>query len=248
MLGIWSFAGLSFPCSWIMTNPMSDQPVLLDVNVRFPDTGSLYTPKTPDGLCFAGGNLLPGNLLRAYRNGVFPWSANPFTWWSPEPRAIFDLDHIHIPRRLAQIIRSGKFTITYDTCFTRVIKACAASSARRTETWIAPEFIEAYSELHRIGHAHSCEVWQEKKLAGGIYGVAIGGFFAGESMFSLVDNASSVGLIHLFDSLRARGYQLFDTQVANDHTRRFGVMEISRKEYLSRLERALQTNCLFPGS
>ncbi|MDK3156815.1 leucyl/phenylalanyl-tRNA--protein transferase [Kamptonema cortianum] len=220
-------------------------PVILKPDILLPPRGALYRPKTTDGLCFIGGNLHPHNLLTAYRNGVFPWSAEPVTWWSPDPRAVFDLSTITPSRRLAQIIRQKKFHITFDTCFTRVIQECARPTDRRPETWIATAFVEAYSELHHAGHAHSCEVWHSDELVGGLYGVSIGGFFAGESMFTRMDNASSVGLFHLFDRLRSQGFQLFDSQVLNPHTHRMGAVEISRLEYLSRLRTALRANCPF---
>lgn len=227
---------------------MSGHLPILDATARFPNGSSpLYKPKTPDGLCFIGGNLQPDNLLRAYCNGVFPWSADPLTWWSPTPRAIFELGRIRVPRRLAQVVRTGKFSITYDTCFRSVMEGCAALTAKRPETWISPEFIEAYCSLHGQGYAHSCEVWLGGQMVGGVYGVAIGGFFVGESMFSRIPYASSVGLVDLFERLRAAGFQLFDTQVANAHTLRLGAVEIPREDYLLRLECALRATCRFPS-
>lgn len=221
---------------------MSALAPLLDPNADFPDSGGLYEPKTKDGLCFIGGNLLPRNLLKAYRNGVFPWSVDPISWWSPEPRAIFDIQTSRLSRRIAQMARQGKFRITFDTCFPEVMSACARTSPKRLESWIADEFITAYSELHRAGHAHSCEVWLDDALVGGIYGVSLGGLFAGESMFSTISNASSVGLYHLFERLKSAGFTLFDSQVSNPHTLRLGAIEISRQQYLSSLSLALQKN------
>jgi len=225
---------------------MISPPILIETDIQFPDEGPLYEPKTTDGLCFIGGNLLPENLLRAYRNGVFPWSVNPVTWWSPTRRAIFEFDKIRPPRRLSQLIRQKKFKVTFDTCFTRVMEECATLTMKRHETWISESFIDAYSKLHVMGISHSCEVWLEGVLVGGIYGVSIGGLFAGESMFSRANNASSVGLFHLFEYLRAHGFTLFDTQVMNPHTQKIGAIEISRTEYLTLLKSALEANCSPP--
>ncbi|MGE3806428.1 MAG: leucyl/phenylalanyl-tRNA--protein transferase [Gemmataceae bacterium] len=190
------------------------------------------------GLVAIGGNLQPARLLEAYRRGIFPWYDEdlPVCWWSPDPRAIFEFDGLHVARRLQRTLRSSRFTVTANLDFAGVMQGCAC---RAEGTWITREMYEAYLELHRLGHAHSLEVWCTGQLVGGIYGVALGGFFAGESMFSFVSDASKVALVHLVDRLNTRGYQLFDIQMLTDHTRRLGAIEIPRVEYLRRLRQAL---------
>jgi leucyl/phenylalanyl-tRNA---protein transferase len=197
------------------------------------------------GLIAIGGDLRPERLLQAYRCGVFPWydEHEPICWWSPDPRAIFELDGLHISRRLRRTLRSGRFTVTVDRDFAGVIRGCA--EGREEGTWITPEMMRAYEELHTLGYAHSIEAWQEGELAGGVYGVAIGGFFAGESMFARQRDASKVALAHLVERLRQRGFQLFDTQFLTEHTARLGAVEIPRSEYLARLRKALAVAATF---
>ena len=181
----------------------------------------------------------------AYRCGIFPWTVNPVTWWSPNPRGIFELDQFHVSQSLARVIRRGGLTITRDQAFIEVMKQCAAPGPRRPEVWITAEFIEAYTRLHRLGHAHSVECWQAGALVGGIYGVTAGGLFAGESMFHHVSNASKVALAHLVVHLRERGFVLFDIQMVTAATRPLGAVEISRRDYLLRLAAALTRDCAF---
>lgn len=203
--------------------------------IAFPDPNLAR----PDGLVALGGDLSTDRLLQGYRRGIFPWSIDPITWWSPDPRSIFELDAIHIPRRVAQIMRQKKFELSFDSAFEDVICRCAAPARGREETWISAPFIQAYKTLHRQGHAHSVEVWEKGELVGGLYGVAIGGFFAGESMFHTSSNASKIALFHLLRHLHARGFILFDTQVSTPHTRSLGAIDIPRHEYLQRLKKAL---------
>lgn len=209
------------------------------------------SPETADefGLVCIGGELSPPWLLDAYRHGLFPWplihGIHEPQWWSPDPRAIFELDGFHISRRLSQTLRSGKFTVTADRDFAGVIRGCATADDRRGHTWLTPEMIAAYEKLHELGHAHSIEVWQNEQLAGGVYGVSIDGLFAGESMFHRVRDASKVALAHLIDHLRNRGYQLFDIQQLTEHTASLGAIEIPRAEYLRRLAAALEANVNF---
>lgn len=217
-------------------------PAVLDERLWFPDP-DLAPRGTHSGLLAVGGDLSVQRLLLAYRSGIFPWSVNPITWWSPDPRAIFELDQFHVSRSLAKVIRRGVFEITVNRAFRQVMEGCA--SPAREGTWITPEFIDAYVALHQQGHAHSVECWQDGILAGGIYGVSIGGFFAGESMFHRVSNASKVALFHLVERLRDRGFALFDTQMATATTGKFGAVEIPRAEYLERLQRAVAKNCDF---
>jgi leucyl/phenylalanyl-tRNA--protein transferase len=197
------------------------------------------------GLIAVGGDLSPERLLRAYLNGIFPWfdEGDPVLWWSPDPRAVFELEEFHVPKRLARTIRSGRFQITVDKDFYGVMKGCG--EGREEGTWITDDMIEAYGQLHRLGHAHSLEVWHDNKLAGGIYGVSVGGLFAGESMFSRVRDASKVALVKLIEHLRQRGFQLFDIQFLNEHTKRLGAIEIPREEYLARLKVALASSVSF---
>ncbi len=197
------------------------------------------------GLIAIGGDLRPERLLRAYRSGVFPWydENEPICWWSPDPRAIFELDGLHVSRRLRRTLRSGRFILTVDRDFAGVIRGCA--KARAEGTWITPEMIRAYENLHALGYAHSIEAWLEDELAGGIYGVAIGGFFAGESMFAGWRDASKVALVHLVERLRQRGFQLFDIQFLTEHTARLGAVAIPRTEYVARLRQALGVPATF---
>ncbi len=160
-------------------------------------------------------------------------------WYDPDPRAIIPLDRFHIPRSLRRTIRQQLFEIRIDTEFTAVMEACAAPDAGREETWINNNLIQAYTRLHRLGFAHSVEVWQAGELVGGLYGVVIGGFFAGESMFSHVRDSSKVALAYLVEHLNQRQFHLLDTQFMTEHLRRFGAVEIPATEYKMRLNRAL---------
>lgn len=199
------------------------------------------TATTPDGLLAIGGRLAPEWLLDAYSHGIFPWPfapCEPIVWWSPDPRAILPLDRLHVSRRLARTMRSGKFTVSCNRNFSGVIRGCATAGGREGETWLTPDMIAAYNSMHELGHAHSIEVWQNETLVGGTYGVAIGALFAAESMFHFVSDASKVAIVCLAEHLRARGYQLFDVQQWTPHTGRMGAREISRIDYLRRLAKA----------
>ncbi len=215
--------------------------ILTGSSLTFPDPATA----TDEGLVAIGGDLSEPRLLNAYRCGLFPWTISPITWWSPDPRAILELDQFHASRSLARTIRQGWFEITRDRAFRRVMEGCAESAPGRRHTWISPEFIEAYSALHEKGHAHSLECWQNGELVGGIYGVAIGGFFAGESMFHRASNASKIALYHLVQHLRERGFALFDIQTLTPITRQLGATTIPRQEYLKRLSSALKLGCTF---
>ncbi|MSQ96607.1 MAG: leucyl/phenylalanyl-tRNA--protein transferase [Gemmataceae bacterium] len=195
------------------------------------------------GLVAVGGDLRIATLLRAYRNGIFPWFSDgePILWWSPDPRAIFEFDRFYLSRRLARTIRSGKFRLTINQAFGAVIAGCAD----RDSTWITADMIEAYTRLHALGHAHSIEAWQGDQLAGGVYGVGIGGLFAGESMFHKVRDASKVALAYLLEYLNIRGFALFDTQVVTEVTASLGAIEIPRADYLARLKIAMERRVTF---
>lgn len=216
-------------------------PILLAAHSPFPNPRQAG----PQGLVALGGDLSLSRLLAAYRRGVFPWSVNPVTWWSPDPRGIIELDALHVSRSLSRVLRSGVFSVTTDRDFRDVMTACAEPAPGRDSTWISREFIDAYCELHQAGHAHSLEVWMGDRLVGGIYGVCQGGFFAGESMFHRVSNASKVALVRLVEHLRRRRFALFDVQLLTPVTQQMGAVEVSREEYLRRLARALRRKCSF---
>ena len=204
-------------------------------------------PEEPsfDGLVAIGGNLRSDTLLNAYREGIFPWSDTPLTWWSPDPRGIIEMETFHVTSRLRRKMRQGKFTFTRDQAFAEVIRACAEPSEERGETWLGDRLVAAYIEMHRLGHAHSVECWCEGELVGGIYGVACGGLFAGESMFSRISDGSKMALTHLIAHLRECGFVLFDVQATNPHTELLGAIEIPRAEYLRRLRKAVERECRF---
>ncbi len=211
------------------------RPALLGRQLSFPDPQSADA----DGLVAVGGDLSAPRLGLAYRSGLFPWTAEPITWWSPDPRGIMELDGLHVSRSLAKVLRRGEFQVTLDQAFAEVMAGCAAPGPGRQSTWITPQFVEAYSALHRQGWAHSLECWQGTRLAGGIYGVAVGGLFAGESMFHCVANASKVALVSLVEHLQRCGFALFDIQMLTPITRQLGGIEIPRREYLRRLQQAV---------
>jgi leucyl/phenylalanyl-tRNA---protein transferase len=194
------------------------------------------TATTPDGLLCVGGRLTPDWLLDAYAHGIFPWPIwehEPMVWWSPDPRAIIPLDGFHMSQRLARTIRSGKFQVTSDRDFEGVIRGCATAPGRGAgNTWLTTAMIVAYCQMHELGHAHSVEVWHEGTLAGGTYGIAVGGIFAAESMFHRVRDASTVAVAHLVAHLRVRGYQMLDIQQWTPHTGRLGAVSIPRLDYL----------------
>lgn len=191
----------------------------------------------------------PDLLVSAYSSGWFPMAVDEgdIRWYSPDPRGIIPLDRFHVPSRLARVVRSGRFSIEVDTAFEAVIRACA-DSARKSDddggTWIDGEIIESYCALHAAGLAHSVEVWQGSELAGGLYGVGLGGAFFGESMFHRVTDASKVAVVALVDRMRARGFTLLDVQWVTEHLRQFGAIEIPRRQYLRRLDDALKRGVL----
>ena len=208
---------------------------VLDKRHRFPD------PRQADaeGLVAVGGDLSPARLLLAYQSGIFPWTVRPITWWSPDPRGIFELEGFHVSRSLGRVLRQRRFEVTRDLAFAQVMAGCAAPAPGRRTTWITREFIAAYTELHRQGHAHSVECWRAGRLVGGVYGVAVGGLFAGESMFHEATDASKVALFHLVEHLRAQRFALFDVQMLTPITSRLGAVTIAREDYLRRLAAAV---------
>jgi leucyl/phenylalanyl-tRNA--protein transferase len=194
--------------------------------------------------------MIPSDVLvSAYASGWFPMAIEKgdIRWYSPDPRGIIPLESFHVPARLARVVRRGGFRIAIDTAFDRVIRACAESERDREDpgSWIDEEIIESYEALHRLGLAHSVEAWRGDELAGGLYGVALGGAFFGESMFHHQTDASKVALAALVDRLTARGYRLLDTQWLTEHLEQFGAIEVPRRRYLKMLEESLKIDCNF---
>jgi len=190
-------------------------------------------------LC-AGGDLVPEILLSAYSQGIFPWfdDDQPILWWSPDPRMVIELDAFEPSRSLRKLLRRGGFTFSLDTSFAQVIQSCAAPRNDDAGTWITGEMQNAYTALHDLGFAHSVEVWQDGVLVGGLYGVAIGKQFFGESMFSKVSNASKAALSTLAKQLRRWDFALVDCQIANPHLESLGAVEIARSDFLNRIAAA----------
>jgi len=213
--------------------PRRRQPVLLDDEppYRFPDPAS----HDSEGLVAFGGDLAPGRLLAAYSAGIFPWFNEETVplWWSPDPRAVLDPASLHVSRSLARTIRRGRFTLTWDRAFADVMRGCG--DRPDSGTWITDEMFGAYCELHRLGHAHSLEVWVDGALAAGTYGVHVGGLFAAESMFHRVTDMSKVALVALVHTLFRAGIELLDVQFLTEHLETMGVYPIPRADYLARL-------------
>ncbi len=195
-----------------------------------------------DGLLAVGGDLRPERLLLAYASGIFPWydEGQPILWHSPDPRMVLEAKRLHVPRSVEREIRRSSYSLTMDTAFREVVEACA--SARRPEgpgTWITPEMVEAYAELHRRGYAHSVEAWKDGSLAGGVYGVSLGGAYFGESMFARLPDSSKVAFVALVRQLVRWGVTLVDCQVHTEHLERFGAEEWPRERYLEALAAAV---------
>jgi len=192
----------------------------------------------PNGLLAAGGDLSPARLLDAYQQGIFPWfnEGDPVLWWSPDPRMVLFPSKFKLSDSLRKIIRKGAFEIRFDTAFEQVMRACAAPRDEQAGTWIIEDMINAYCELHRMGYAHSVEVWSEGELTGGLYGMAIGKMFYGESMFSRRPNASKIALAHLAKQLELWGFGMIDCQMNTPHLASLGAREITRDEFITRLE------------
>jgi leucyl/phenylalanyl-tRNA--protein transferase len=211
-----------------------------------PSRFRMPNPQTalPNGLLACGGDLEPGTLLAAYRAGIFPWpdSDGRLLWWSPDPRAILPLDRFHESRSLRRTRRRGEFRTSCDRAYTRVMQECAD---RPEGTWINSEMIAAYVALHELGWAHSVEVWAGERLVGGVYGVAIGGLFAAESMFHRESDASKVALAELVDHLRRREYGLLDVQLPTDHLASLGAIAVARDDYRRLLAQAIATRARF---
>ena len=199
---------------------------------------------TPQGLLAVGGDLSSERLLAAYRHGIFPWynPGQPILWWSPDPRAVLYPEKLKISRSLRKTLKRGQLRVTFDTCFREVMLACAAPREQYPGggTWINDDMVEAYTRLHAMGYAHSIETWREHRLVGGLYGVALGGVFFGESMFARVADASKVALVALVNKLREWGFVLIDCQIPSAHLTSLGAEEIPRSAFLTELEHALK--------
>jgi leucyl/phenylalanyl-tRNA--protein transferase len=209
-------------------------------DMPFPDPGDAETE--PNGLLAVGGDLAPRRLLAAYRAGIFPWfsEGQPILWWSPDPRMLLFPDELQVSRSLRKTLRRGRFEVSVDQAFAEVIRGCAGPRRDGDGTWLLPEMIAAYSELHRLGLAHSVETWQDGELVGGLYGVSLGRAFFGESMFSRASDASKVALVYLAELCNQAGFAFIDCQVYTEHLHRLGAREIPRTVFLQHLERALQ--------
>jgi len=197
-----------------------------------------------EGLLAYGGDLHPDRILKAYRSGIFPWynPGDPILWWSPDPRLILYPDQLRVNRSFRRVLRNRNYTVRFDHDFPAVIAACATMPERQKRgTWLSPEMQEAYTELHRRGFAHSVEVYEEGKLVGGLYGIAMGRAFFGESMFSRARDGSKIALKALSDVLRGKGYDFIDCQVVSDHLVRLGAVAVPRHRFLEELESALQS-------
>lgn len=192
----------------------------------------------PNGLLAAGGALTPDWLLAAYRRGIFPWFVEnqPILWWSPDPRLVLFPDRIRISRSLAKRLRNGGFHATCDNAFAAVIDACATLRADAEGTWITASMQMSYRRLHQLGHAHSIEIWRNDRLVGGLYGVALGRMFFGESMFSIERDASKVALVYLAHHLQSQGGGLIDCQMATPHLISLGARDIARREFIDYLD------------
>ena len=205
----------------------------------FPPTRSAL--RSPPGLLAAGGDLTPARLLAAYRRGIFPWYSEdePILWWSPDPRAVIFPEQVHISRRLARRMRQQPFSLRMDHDFAGVLAACAAPRRDQAGTWLLPEMRRAYLRMHELGYAHSIEVREGDTLVGGVYGLALGGVFFGESMFSHRTDASKIALASLCQRLHACGFLLLDCQVASAHLERMGAREIPREQFMQHLRHGL---------
>ena len=196
-----------------------------------------------EGLLAVGGDLCPERLLEAYRRGIFPWynDDQPILWWSPNPRAVLFPNKLHVSRSLKRRLRPAVFTVTLDTSFRTIMEQCAGARPQHPEggTWITGEMLDAYTRLHELGYAHSVETWQNGRLVGGLYGVAIGRAFFAESMFTRVDDASKVALVRLVKQLQTWNFRLIDCQQFSPHVSRFGAEEIPRADFIKHLDQAL---------
>lgn len=206
---------------------------------RVEDTFIFPHPNTADehGCLAVSRDMNATMLVEAYSRGIFPWTDNPVGWFSPDPRAIWDLQNPRFSRRLLRLVRQKRFVVSFDQAFAQVLKSCVES---HENCWITPRFVREYQRLHELGLAHSVEVWENGALVGGLYGIQIGGLFTGESMFSQVSNASKVAFVYLVERLTKMSVQVLDFQVLSPHTESLGAFEIPRVEFLERIDEALK--------
>lgn len=209
----------------------------------FPDVS--LAEREPNGLLAVGGDLSPQRLNNAYIQGIFPWfsEGEPILWWSPDPRTVLFPERIRISRSLRKLLKKKLFTVSFDRDFQGVIQACAQPRETSPGTWLLPEMIEAYRRQYALGLAHSVEVWQDERLVGGLYGMAIGGVFFGESMFSRVSGSSKIALVHLSHTLLKWGYKMIDCQVYTQHLANLGAEEIPRRTFCRHLNQWCQLTC-----
>ena len=207
----------------------------LDPDSPFPSVDKAL--RHPNGLLAAGADLSTGRLLAAYRRGIFPWfsQGDPLLWWSPDPRMVLFPEEFKVSRSLAKSARNRAYEVRIDTAFGQVLEGCAGPRHNQPGTWLGPEMQAAYLRLHQLGFAHSFETWHEGRLAGGLYGMAIGRMFFGESMFSRATDASKVALAALVGELRARGFPMIDCQMNTGHLASLGAREIKRSDFVRRL-------------
>ena len=208
---------------------------------KFPDTGKALTE--PNGLLCAGGDLKPETIVTAYSKGIYPWFSDdqPILWWSPDPRMVLFPAEFKISKSLAKTVRTKKFEVRFDTAFADVIAGCAEPREPGGGTWIVPEMQAAYRHLHELGIAHSVESWRDGKLVGGLYGVALGRMFFGESMFARETDASKVALVAIVEKLKRDGFELIDCQQETTHLARFGARPIPRKDFVQRLQELINS-------
>jgi len=229
-----------------VTHNSTTMPCWLDpeaAEIVFPDVELAL--EEPDGLLAVGGSLSTDWLLHAYRSGIFPWfgPGQPILWWAPDPRLVLFPENLHISHSLGKLLRKGQFRVTFDTAFEAVISACARPRPLQSGTWITPEMKSAYIDLHHAGHAHSAECWREGVLVGGLYGVAVGKIFFGESMFTDASDASKTAFVALVQQLEKWQFSLIDCQVYTDHLASLGAATIPRSEFTAILDR----ECPLPG-
>ncbi|TQV87654.1 leucyl/phenylalanyl-tRNA--protein transferase [Aliikangiella coralliicola] len=212
----------------------------LSTDISFPPVEQALDD--PNGLLAAGADLSSERLIQAYSQGIFPWYSpgEPILWWSPDPRTVFFVNHFKIHKSVKKTLRKSQLTVTLNFNFKETVKRCSRPRSAENGTWITKEMIEAYCELHRLGKAHSLEVWQGNQLVGGIYGVVTGGVFCGESMFSEISNGSKIALSCLARYLKQLDFKLIDCQIENPHLMKLGASNISRKLYLSLLHSSSQ--------
>jgi len=211
------------------------------------DDGDPFPPveralRDPNGLLAAGGSLSASRLLDAYAHGIFPWfgDEDPLLWWSPDPRMVLLAGELHVSRSLRRVIRAGRYTVTLDAAFGDVMAGCAEPRADHDGTWITPEMKSAYGTLFALGYAHSVEAWSGRELAGGLYGVALGKMFFGESMFSRQRDASKVALVHLVRQLERWGFEMVDCQMSTGHLASLGARDLPRAEFLRQVHRLVR--------